>query len=182
MSISSQLVQTKINSGGLQQFGASMSTLFPQLSPCGTHLGVDQYGRPSPPNSVDSLGCPGLFNPSVTIENENSLRSFLSPRYYDLPVGLSGGNDTLFGRNGGRAYISGYAPNKMYDINDFTGGNKNIQDYSPTKFMRENSPENDDFALKVRDLKTNGYPEFAFGTVGQQYGNTNSLLRNDYKF
>ena len=155
MSISSQLVQTKINSGGIQQFGASMSTLYPELSPCGSRYGFDQYGRPAPPDSVDSLTCPGLFSASVIIDNENSLRSFLSPRYYDLPVGLSGGTDTLFGQGGGRAQIAGYAPQKTYEISDFTANNKNIQGQSS---------------------------EQVFASLGQNYGSTYKLPAKQYSF
>ncbi len=128
MSISSQLVQTKINSGGIAQFGASMSTLIPELSPCGDRYGFDQYGREAPPDSVDSLTCPGLFSSEVRINVENSLRPFLSPRYFDLPIGISGGADTLFGNAGigGRVSVSGYNQNVPIDISALSGANKNI--------------------------------------------------------
>lgn len=128
MSISSQLVQTKINSGGIAQFGASMSTLIPELSPCGDRYGFDQYGREAPPDSVDSLTCPGLFSSEVRINVENSLRPFLSPRYFDLPVGISGGADTLFGNAaiGGRVSIAGYNQNVPIEVSSLAGATKNI--------------------------------------------------------
>jgi hypothetical protein len=128
MSISSQLVQTKINSGGIAQFGASMSTLIPELSPCGDRFGFDQYGRQAPPDSVDSLTCPGMFSSEVRINVENSLRPFLSPRYFDLPVGISGGADTLFGNAaiGGRVSIAGYDKNIPIETSMLSGANKNI--------------------------------------------------------
>ena len=100
MSISSQLVQTKINSGGVAQYGASMSTLIPQLSPCADRYGFDQYGREASPDSVNSLTCPGVFSSMNRIDVENSLRPFLSPKYFGLPLGISGGADTLFGNAG----------------------------------------------------------------------------------
>jgi hypothetical protein len=128
MSISAQLVQTKINSGGVAQFGASMSTLIPELSPCGDRFGFDQYGRQAPPDSVDSLTCPGLFSAGVRIDVENSLRPFLSPRYYDLPIGVSGGADTMFGNAaiGGRISIAGYDKNIPIEASVLGGANKNI--------------------------------------------------------
>jgi hypothetical protein len=113
MSISSQLVQTKINSGGVAQYGASMSTLIPQLSPCSDRYGFDQYGREASPDSVNSLTCPGVFSSMNRIDVENSLRPFLSPRYFDLPVGISGGADTMFGNAavGGRVSNAGWNTN-----------------------------------------------------------------------
>ena len=128
MSISSQLVQTKINSGGIAQFGASMSTLIPELSPCGERYGFDQYGRQAPPDSVDSLTCPGMFSSEVRINVENSLRPFLSPRYFDLPVGISGGADTYFGNAaiGGRVSIAGYDKNIPIETSMLSGAQKNI--------------------------------------------------------
>ena len=113
MSISSQLVQTKINSGGVAQYGASMSTLIPQLSPCADRYGFDQYGREASPDSVNSLTCPGVFSSMNRIDVENSLRPFLSPRYFDLPVGISGGADTMFGNAaiGGRISNAGWNTN-----------------------------------------------------------------------
>lgn len=38
---SSNLIQTKINAGGIAQFGASMSSMIPQLSPCGQRYAFD---------------------------------------------------------------------------------------------------------------------------------------------
>ena len=100
MSISSNLVQIKINPGGVAAFGQSLPILHPELSPCGNRYHFDQYGREADPNSIDTLTCPGKFSAESIIENENSLRSFLSPRYFGLPLGVSGGGDTLFGNAG----------------------------------------------------------------------------------
>jgi hypothetical protein len=52
--------------------------------------------------------CPGLYDPSERILVENSLRSYLSPRYFNLPQGLSQGTDTMFGRttSAGRNYLN----------------------------------------------------------------------------
>ena len=128
MSISSQLVQTKVNSGGVAQFGASMSTLIPELSPCALRYSFDQYGRQASPDSVDSETCAGLFSASTRIDVENSLRPFLSPRYFDLPIGISGGADTMFGNaaNGGRISIAGYDKNIPIEVQVLAGHNKNI--------------------------------------------------------
>jgi len=128
MQPSSYLVQTKVNSGGVMQFGASMSTMIPELSPCAMRYGFDQYGREAPPNSVDSETCPGLFSAETRIDVENSLRPFLSPRYFELPIGISGGADTMFGNAsiGGRISIAGYDKNIPIEVKDLAGGNKNI--------------------------------------------------------
>ena len=105
MSISSNLVQVKINSGGVAAFSQSLPVLHPEISPCPDRFAVDQYGRPSDPSTIDTETCPGLFSASNRIDVENSLRPFLSPTYFNLPIGISGGGDTLFGNAGsaGRA-------------------------------------------------------------------------------
>ena len=105
MSISSNLVQVKINSGGVAAFSQSLPVLHPEISPCPDRFAVDQYGRPSDPSTIDTETCPGLFSASNRIDVENSLRPFLSPTYFNLPLGISGGGDTLFGNAGsaGRA-------------------------------------------------------------------------------
>jgi hypothetical protein len=125
---SSNLIQTKINSGGIAQFGASMSSMIPQLSPCGQRYAFDQYGREAPPDSIDTLTCPGLFSAGARIEVENSLRSYLSPRYFSLPVGISGGADTLFGNAGigGRISAAGFGEQAVVELSDLQGSNKNI--------------------------------------------------------
>ena len=105
MSISSNLVQVKINSGGVAALSQSLPVLHPEISPCPDRFAVDQYGRPSDPSTIDTETCPGLFSASNRIDVENSLRPFLSPTYFNLPLGISGGGDTLFGNAGsaGRA-------------------------------------------------------------------------------
>ena len=105
MSISSNLVQVKINSGGVAAFSQSLPVLHPEISPCPDRFAVDQYGRPSDPSTIDTETCPGLFSASNRIDVENSLRPFLSPTYFNLPIGISGGGDTMFGNAGsaGRA-------------------------------------------------------------------------------
>ena len=142
MSISSQLVQTKINSGGVAQYGASMATLIPQLSPCADRYGFDQYGREASPDSINSLTCPGLYSSTNRLDVENSLRPFLSPRYFDLPVGISGGADTMFGN----AAIGGRISN--------AGWNTNVP-ITPDMLSTKN---------------TNG--ELAFSALGQKYTGT----------
>jgi hypothetical protein len=126
---SSNLIQTKINAGGIAQFGASMSSMIPQLSPCGQRYAFDQYGREAPPDSIDTLTCPGYFSAGTRIEVENSLRSYLSPRYYDLPLGLSGGvsADSMFGNvSGNRLAAAGAGTETILEVSDLAGNNKNI--------------------------------------------------------
>jgi hypothetical protein len=98
MSISNNLAATKIDVGSVAGFGQSLSILNPELSPCPARFSFDQYGRPAAPDSLDTTTCPGLYDPSVRIQVENSLRSYLSPRYFNLPKGITQGTDTMFGR------------------------------------------------------------------------------------
>ena len=107
MSVSNNLAATKIDVGGVAAFGQSLSILHPELSPCAERYSYDQYGRPAPPDSLNTTVCPGMFDPIVRIEVENSLRSYLSPRYFNLPKGLEQGTDTMFGRttSKGRNYL-----------------------------------------------------------------------------
>ena len=94
--VRSKLLQNKLNSGGISAFGASIQTLVPQASPCMNRQAVDQYGRPAPASSIDTLSCPGVFSPMTIISNENSLRSFLSPQYYNIAQGLEGTVDGMY--------------------------------------------------------------------------------------
>jgi len=96
--VSNNIPSNKINVGGVAAFGQSLAILHPELSPCGQRYAFDQYGRPAPPDSLDTTSCAGRFDPSERIEVENSLRSYLSPRYYTLPKGIDQGTDTMFGR------------------------------------------------------------------------------------
>jgi hypothetical protein len=98
MSISNNLAATKIDVGSVAAFGQSLAILNPELSPCPERYSYDQYGRPAAPDSLDTTTCPGLYDPSSRIAVENSLRSFLSPRYFNLPRGIDQGTDTMFGR------------------------------------------------------------------------------------
>lgn len=108
MSVSNNLAATKIDVGSVGGFGQSLAILNPELSPCPARFSFDQYGRPAAPDSLDTTTCPGLYDPLVRIEVENSLRSYLSPRYFNLPQGISQGTDTMFGRttSAGRNYLN----------------------------------------------------------------------------
>lgn len=123
---SSNLIQTKINAGGIAQFGASMSSMIPQLSPCGQRYAFDQYGREAPPDSIDTLTCPGYFSAGTRIEVENSLRSYLSPRYFSLPVGISGGSDSMFGLAGTSGRLASAGSETVIEVSDLTNANKNL--------------------------------------------------------
>jgi hypothetical protein len=106
--VAENIPSNKINVGGVAAFGQSLAILHPELSPCGERYAFDQYGRPSPPDSLDTTSCAGRFDPSERIEVENSLRSYLSPRYYTLPKGIDQRTDTMFGRGVtvGRNYLN----------------------------------------------------------------------------
>ena len=108
MSVSNNLAATKIDVGSVGAFGQSLAILNPKLSACPARFSFDQYGRPAAPDSLDTTTCPGLYDPSERILVENSLRSYLSPRYFNLPQGLSQGTDTMFGRttSAGRNYLN----------------------------------------------------------------------------
>lgn len=108
MSVSNNLAATKIDVGSVGGFGQSLAILNPELSPCPARFSFDQYGRPAAPDSLDTTTCPGLYDPSDRILVENSLRSYLSPRYFNLPQGLGQGTDTMFGRStsAGRNYLN----------------------------------------------------------------------------
>ncbi len=108
MSVSNNLAATKIDVGSVAGFGQSLAILNPELSPCPPRFSFDQYGRPAAPDSLDTTTCPGLYDPSDRIAVENSLRSYLSPRYFNLPQGVDQGTDTMFGRttSAGRNYLN----------------------------------------------------------------------------
>ncbi len=106
--VSNNLAATKIDVGSVAGFGQSLAILNPELSPCPARFSFDQYGRPAAPDSLNTTTCPGLYDPSERILVENSLRSYLSPRYFNLPQGIDQGTDTMFGRttSAGRNYLN----------------------------------------------------------------------------
>ena len=66
--VSNNIPSNKINVGGVAAFGQSLAILHPELSPCGQRYAFDQYGRPAPPDSLDTTSCAGRFDPSERIE------------------------------------------------------------------------------------------------------------------
>ena len=97
--VSGQLVQQKISSGGVANFGQSLRTFVPQFQVCPERPAFDYVGRSAPADSLDTQACPGAYPSSLRIEVENSLRPFISPEYFNLPIGISGGtSDTMFGQ------------------------------------------------------------------------------------
>lgn len=96
--VSGKLLQQKISAGQVDSFGASLRTFVPEFQICPPRGAFDTYGRDAPPQSIDTQTCPGGFPSLARIEVENSLRPFISPLYFNLPIGISGGADTLFGR------------------------------------------------------------------------------------
>ena len=95
--VSGQLLQNKISAGSVGQFGQGLRTFVPQFQVCPARYAFDQYGRNASPDSIDTETCPGGFPADLRISVENSLRPFVSPTYFNLPIGISGGTDTLFG-------------------------------------------------------------------------------------
>ena len=96
--VSGKLLQQKISAGQVDAFGQSLRTFVPMFQICPPRGAFDQYGRDAPPQSIDTQTCPGGFPSLARIEVENSLRPFISPLYFNLPIGISGGADTMFGR------------------------------------------------------------------------------------
>ena len=96
--ISSNLLQNKSSVSNLDAYGYSLRTFVPEFQICPPRGAFDTYGRDAPPQSIDTQTCPGGFTPLARIEVENSLRPFISPLYFNLPIGISGGADTMFGR------------------------------------------------------------------------------------
>jgi len=96
--VSGQLVQNKISAGSVGQFGQGLRTFVPQFQVCPARYAFDQYGRDAPADSINTETCPGGFPAALRISVENSLRPFVSPTYFNLPIGISGGADTLFGQ------------------------------------------------------------------------------------
>jgi hypothetical protein len=119
MSITSnQLLQNKVSAGGVGQFGQGLRTFVPQFQVCPARYAYDQYGRDAPPDSINTETCPGGFPADLRISVENSLRPFVSPTYFNLPIGISGGSDTLFGRvNVNRKSAFGFQDMIQVDMN-----------------------------------------------------------------
>ena len=95
--VSGQLVQTKISAGSVASFGQSLRTFVPEFQVCPVRPAFDYVGRSASPDSLDTQTCPGAYPASLRIDVENSLRPYISPTYFNLPVGISGGADTMFG-------------------------------------------------------------------------------------
>jgi len=73
--------------------------------------------------SIDTQSCPGAYPSSLRIEVENSLRPFVSPTYWNLPIGISGNADTLFGRqNTSRLSAFGYQQSLPIPIDQLADG------------------------------------------------------------
>ncbi len=110
--ISGKLLQQKISAGSVGEFGQGLRTFVPMYQICPPRGAFDTYGRDAPPQSIDTQTCPGGYPSLARIEVENSLRPFISPLYFNLPIGISGGADTLFGR------VNVSRPNAFGNIND----------------------------------------------------------------
>jgi hypothetical protein len=108
--LSSNLLQNKVSAGQLGAFGQSLRTFVGEFQICPPRAAFDQYGRNASPQSIDTQTCPGGFPSLARIEVENSLRPFISPLYFNLPIGISGGADTMIG------YVNLNRPNAFGNI------------------------------------------------------------------
>ena len=131
MSITAQLIQTKISAGSVGEFGQSLRTFVPEFQVCPARPAFDYAGREAAPDSINTLQCPGAFPASLRIDVENSLRPFVSPTYFNLPIGISGNADTMFGQQAtSRLSAFGYQQNIPINIEDLAqgsyAGQKNI--------------------------------------------------------
>ena len=129
--ISGQLVQTKISAGSVGEFGQSLRTFVPDFQVCPARPAFDYAGREASPDSINTQQCPGAFPASLRIDVENSLRPFVSPTYFNLPIGISGNADTMFGQQAtSRLSAFGYQQNIPINIDDLAqgsyAGQKNI--------------------------------------------------------
>ena len=133
--LSGQLLQQKISSGQVGSFGQSLRTFVPAFQICPPRGAFDTYGRDAPPQSIDTQTCPGGFPSLARIEVENSLRPFISPLYFNLPIGISGGADTMFGRvNISRPNAFGNIDNievPMTDTDNAFLGAQNVDNVAP---------------------------------------------------
>jgi hypothetical protein len=124
-----QLVQDKISSGGVAQFGQGLRTFVPGFQVCPERPAFDYVGREAPADSIDTQTCPGAYPATLRIEVENSLRPFVSAQYFNLPLGISGGTaDTMFGQmSTTRMNAFGYREDVPIPVDDIQyAGMKNI--------------------------------------------------------
>ncbi len=128
--VSGKLLQTKITAGSVAEFGQSLRTFVPQFQVCPARGAFDYAGREAPPDSIDTQRCPGAYPSSLRIDVENSLRPFVSPTYFNLPLGVSGNADTMFGsQNVSRLSAFGYQQTYPIPLQELANGqydNKNI--------------------------------------------------------
>jgi len=133
--VNGKLIQQKISAGQVDAFGASLRTFVPAFQVCPPRGAFDQYGRDAPPQSIDTVTCPGGFPSLARIEVENSLRPFISPLYFNLPIGISGGADTMFGRvNINRPNAFGNIDEIKVNLTNTKGdflGNQNVDAIAP---------------------------------------------------
>jgi hypothetical protein len=130
--VNGQLVQTKISAGSVAGFGQSLRTFVPEFQVCPPRGAFDYAGREAPADSIDTQACPGGYPATLRIEVENSLRPFVSDTYFNLPIGISGGADTMFGQMaGGRLNAFGYRADipMPVDITSGAEGTKLAQQY-----------------------------------------------------
>ena len=117
--VSGKLLQSKVSAGQLDSFGASLRTFVPAYQICPPPSAFDQYGRDAPPQSINTQNCAGAFSPLSRILVENANRPFISERYNNLPIGVSGGADTMFGHaNSNRANAFGNINEVKYPLTD----------------------------------------------------------------
>jgi len=176
-----KLLQNKISAGQVDAFGQSLRTFVPAFQVCPGRAAVDQYGRNASPQSIDTQTCPGGFPSLARIEVENSLRPFISPLYFNLPIGISGGADTLFGR------VNVSRPNAFGNINDIKVpvtntsdsflGARNVDSFSPLYSSMANTYYGND--MFSPDYNTYG---FSNGGLKVRYTQNPQKLKQDFRY
>ena len=118
--VSGKLVQSKISAGSVGEFGVSLRTFIPAFQVCPARSAYDYAGREAPEDSIDTQTCPGAYPASLRIEVENSLRPFISPTYFNLPVGIGGTADTMFGMQS-TSRVGAFGYNQNLEIPVYAG-------------------------------------------------------------
>lgn len=118
--VNGQLVQTKITAGSVGEFGRSLRTFIPQFQVCPPRAAFDYAGREAPEDSLNTQTCPGAYPASLRIDVENSLRPFISPTYFNLPIGIGGTADTMFGQQS-TSRVGAFGYSQELDIPVYAG-------------------------------------------------------------
>jgi len=167
--VQGKLLQQKISAGQVDAFGQSLRTFVPAFNVCPPRGAFDQYGRDAPPQSIDTVTCAGGFPSLARIEVENSLRPFISPLYFNLPIGISGGADTMFGR------VNINRPNAFGNIDEIKVPMTNNQDaYLGARNVSTDAP-------LISDIASSYYGNVMISPDFSTYGLEKGGFKNRYR-